>query len=93
MKKREILRRGRLMRARIHIGANGVSERILKLFTEAFQGVCIDPTPSTIIKVKVHNTCPISTAEVMNRLESRSPARCAGIIGDCMIFALKSHQM
>lgn len=93
MKKREILRRGRLMRARIHIGANGVSERIMRLFAEAFQGVCIDPTPSPIIKVKVHNTCPISAAEVIRRLELRSPARCAGTIGDCLIFVLKSPQM
>lgn len=53
---KSIIARARLMKARCHIGMNGLQPNTLAAFIQAFDGSCVRPTPSDVVRVKVHPT-------------------------------------
>ncbi len=53
---KSIMARARLMKARCHIGMNGLQPNTLAAFIRAFDGSCVRPEPSDVVRVKVHST-------------------------------------
>lgn len=53
---KQLMARARMQRARCHIGMNGLQPNTLAAFIKAFDGYCIKPEPSDVVRVKVHPT-------------------------------------
>ncbi len=53
---KSIMARAKMQRARVHIGLNGLQPNTLAAFINAFDGTCVRPTPSDVVRVKVHPT-------------------------------------
>lgn len=51
-----IMAKARMQKARVHIGMNGVTNSVIMLMRKAFNGVCVYPTPSDVVRVKVQST-------------------------------------
>ncbi len=69
-KSKAIAAKGRMMKARCHIGMNGLHPRALAAFQQAFEGSCIRPEPSDVIRVKVHKTFRGNLDQLIKALES-----------------------
>ena len=54
MGKKELIQKGRMQKARVHVGTNGATGRLVKCFVGAFNGTCVRPEPCDVVKVKVH---------------------------------------
>lgn len=77
-KTKELMGKGRMMKARCHIGMNGVQPNTLQAFKKAFEGTCVRPEPSEIIRVKVHPSYTGDVAELIAILENSNGSMCVG---------------
>lgn len=66
---KSIAARGRMMKARCHIGRNGLQQKTKKTFLQAFEGNCIRPDPSDVVRVKVHSTFSGDVNELVRLFE------------------------
>ena len=81
MGKKELIQKGRMQKARVHVGTNGATKRLLRCFVGAFGGTCVRPDPCDVVKVKVHPEylgsidnlvvllCAASGAQFLKRIE------------------------
>lgn len=85
---KRIVAEGMRHKARVHIGRYGVRPRVLAVYHKAYHGTPPDPTPSEIVRVKVHTGCTQDPADIIRRLTADHPSEYAGSRGDSMIFFL-----
>lgn len=83
---KQILARARQLKARVHVGMNGIQPNTLKAFINAFDGTCVRPTPSNIIRVKVHDTYTGDVKDLIQILELRGNAVFVKQDGHFLIF-------
>lgn len=85
--KKRLLARARMMKARVHVGLNGVSENVLKVFEQDFKGNCVYPKPSDVVRVKVHNIAftPENISKVQTAFETAG-AEFVGFVGQSLVF-------
>lgn len=89
---RRIVAEGMRHKARVHIGRYGVRPRVLSLYHQAYNGIPPDPTPSDIVRVKVHTGCTQDPADIIRALTADHPSEYAGSRGDSMVFFLSYMQ-
>ena len=83
---KKIVSEGMRHKARVHIGHYGIRPRVLWVYRHAWDGVPHDPTPTDVIRVKVHPGCTMTDAEIIEALTTAYPSEYAGKNGDSMIF-------
>ncbi len=57
------------MKARCHIGRYGLQQNTKQTFLQAFEGNCIKPEPSDVVRVKIHKTFNGDVNELVRLLE------------------------
>lgn len=77
-KEKDLMQRGMMTRARCYVGMHGVTPRVIKRFCTAFNGTCIRPTPSDVIKVKIQDTF---TGDIERAIMALCEASGAAFIG------------
>ncbi len=85
--KRRLLAEGMREKARVYIGRNGITERIHRLYDEAWIGTCVRPYPVNLIRVHVQYGCTMTPREVVDEIERRHPgSECVGMRDRDIIF-------
>ena len=74
-------------RARLHIGRNGVTRRIARLFAEAWLGTCLSPYSTDILRVKIQPSYTGSPEDIVQALK-RPGIGYAGQFRNNLIFFL-----
>ena len=83
---KQLLARARMQRARVHLGMNGVQPNVIALMKQAFDGTCVRPTPSDVVRVKVHPTFTGSIEEAVAQLSEASGSQFIKQEGEFLIF-------
>lgn len=83
---KKILAEGMRHKARVHIGRYGIRPRVLWVYRHAWEGVPHDPTPTDVIRVKVHPGCTMSIEQIVYTLTSAYPSEYVGACGKNLIF-------
>ena len=83
---KQLLARARMQRARVHLGLNGVQPNVIALMKQAFDGTCVRPTPSDVVRVKVHPTFTGSIEEAAAQLSEASGSQFIKQEGEFLIF-------
>ena len=83
---KRIISEGMKHKARVHVGRFGVRPRVLWVYRHAWDGIPTDPTPTDVVRVKIHPGCPQDDADIIQALTQGHPSECAGRSGDNLIF-------
>lgn len=90
--KRRLLAEGMREKARVYIGRNGITERIHRLYDDAWQGTCVRPYPVTLLRVHIQDGCTLSPGQVVDEIERRHPdSECVGMRDMDLIFRKISY--
>lgn len=76
MGKKELIQKGRMQKARVHVGTNGATGRLIKCFVGAFGGTCVRPEPCDVVKVRVHPEYVGSVDDLVDVLSAANGSRC-----------------
>lgn len=86
MGKKDLIQKGRMQKARVHVGKAGIRPRLIKCFVGAFNGTCVRPEPCDVVKVKVHPTFTGDIESLIEAFCAENGSRFLKQIGDCLIF-------
>lgn len=75
-----------MQRARVHLGMNGVQPNVIAVLNQAFLGTCVKPTPSDVVRVKVHPTFTGSIDEAVAQLCDGTGAQFVKQDGEFLVF-------
>lgn len=89
---KRIVSEGMRHKARVHIGRYGVTQRVIRCYSGSYDGIPPDPTPSEIVRVKIHTGCTQSPDDIIRELTADHPSEYAGCRGDSMIFFLSNME-
>ena len=83
---KQLLARARMQRARVHLGMNGVQPNVIAVLKQAFEGTCVKPTPSDVVRVKVHPAFTGSIEDAVAQLSAGSGAQFVKQDGAFLVF-------
>ena len=83
---KQLLAKARMQRARVHLGMNGVQPNVIAVLKQAFNGTCVKPTPSEVVRVKVHPTFTGSIEDAVAQLSAGSGAQFVKQDGAFLVF-------
>lgn len=83
---KRIVSEGMRHKARVHIGRYGIRPRVLWVYRHAWDGVPHDPTPTDVIRVKVHPGCKMTEEQIVSTLIVAYPSEYAGARDGNLIF-------
>lgn len=83
---KKIVSEGMRHKARVHIGRYGVTQRVIRCYMGSYDGIPPDPTPSDIVRVKIHPGCTQSPDDIIRVLTADHQSEYAGDRGSNLIF-------
>lgn len=84
--KKELIRMGVMSRPRCYVGFFGVGPDTIQRYCTAFDGTCIRPKPSEVVKVKIQPTFHGDIQTVIDTLSASNDSQFLKQIGNCLIF-------
>jgi len=87
--KKQKIHAGMMQQTRVFVGRDGVTARVRKQFSIAFDGTPTRPGASDLIRVKVQDSCGFDVQSIIDDLEATGAGIFVGARGKFLIFEKK----